>query len=168
MITKDTLLASLQNETRIIKHLVTKIPADRLHWRPTAGQRSVLELTQYLTRAASGIGFYLVNGNRDHSEAQKTEAEQVGLHNVQQALDRQLHRMTELLVGVSSADLANRQCALPWGITAKLGEALLETSVKFLTGYRMQLFLYLKQLGRTELNTANCWAGRDPAPVAVN
>lgn len=167
MITKETLLASLEHETRVVKHLAGKIPADRLSWRPTPGQRSVLELLQYLTRAASGIGFFLVNGNREHSEGQKAESEQVGLHNAQQALDRQMQRMTTLLNGVSSADLANRDCVLPWGMTLKLGDALLETSIKFMTGYRMQLFLYLKELGRTELNTANCWAGRDPVPAAA-
>jgi hypothetical protein len=29
------------------------------------------------------------------------------------------------------------------------------------TAYRMQLFLYLKASGRTELNTLNLWIGRD-------
>jgi hypothetical protein len=43
---------------------------------------------------------------------------------------------------------------------------LLETTVKFLCAYRMQLFLYLKQMGVEGLGTAHAWAGRDPKPQA--
>ena len=31
--------------------------------------------------------------------------------------------------------------------------------------YRMQLFLYLKSCGRSELNTSNLWSGVDPTPA---
>ena len=31
--------------------------------------------------------------------------------------------------------------------------------------YRMQLFLYLKSCGRSELNTSNLWSGEDPTPA---
>jgi hypothetical protein len=47
-----------------------------------------------------------------------------------------------------------------------LGAAIMNSSVKFLAAYRMQLFLYIKQLGRQELSTVQNWGGRDPAPTS--
>ena len=43
----------------------------------------------------------------------------------------------------------------PWG------QAIFATSVRFLCAYRMQLFLYIKQCGATELGTSNAWLGMD-------
>ena len=34
--------------------------------------------------------------------------------------------------------------------------------IKFLVAYRMQLFMYLKGMGRTDLGTPQCWLGADP------
>jgi hypothetical protein len=34
-------------------------------------------------------------------------------------------------------------------------------SLKTLVAYRMQLFLYLKSCGVSEIGPANCWAGVD-------
>jgi len=44
MITRDQLLASMKHETRVIKHLATKVPAGQFDWRPTPKQRSTIEL----------------------------------------------------------------------------------------------------------------------------
>ena len=48
-ITKEQLVASLQNEVRILLHLVSKIDRSQLNYRPTPGQRSTLELLRYLS-----------------------------------------------------------------------------------------------------------------------
>jgi hypothetical protein len=42
-----------------------------------------------------------------------------------------------------------------------LGRALVETTLKWLTAYRMQLFLYAKASGNEKIGTANNWAGVD-------
>ena len=49
MYTKENLIASVENEFRIIKHLAEKIPADTEGYKPTEGQRTTLELLQYLS-----------------------------------------------------------------------------------------------------------------------
>ena len=49
VLTKAELIGSLQNEVRILLHLCTKVDRDRLDYRPTAGQRSTLELLRYLS-----------------------------------------------------------------------------------------------------------------------
>ena len=48
VLTKDELIASLQNEVRILLHLASKIDPNKLDYRPTKKQRSTLELLQYL------------------------------------------------------------------------------------------------------------------------
>lgn len=51
--------------------------------------------------------------------------------------------------------------ALPWGEPVKAGAALINMPLKCLVAYRMQLFLYAKLVGLTELGSANCWVGVD-------
>ena len=41
------------------------------------------------------------------------------------------------------------------------GEALVNMVLCGYAAYRMQLFLYLKAMGREELNTLNLWGGYD-------
>ncbi len=57
---------------------------------------------------------------------------------------------------------------LPTGDTATLGNALMMLPLKWMVGYRMQFFLYLKSAGNTEIWTPNCWMGVDferPVPA---
>ncbi|MCB9934920.1 MAG: hypothetical protein H6840_04425 [Planctomycetes bacterium] len=165
MIQRDELIDSMLEEIRIIKYLARRIPAERLHWRPSPGQRSMHELMQYLTRAGEGITLTLVNGNRDHAERLLKRAESVTARNFEQLMDEQAAGLKRALEGVSHARLANERAAMPWGGPGmSLGAAIMNSGLKFLSAYRMQLFLYLKQLGRQELGTAQCWAGREPAP----
>jgi hypothetical protein len=44
-------------------------------------------------------------------------------------------------------------------VTAKLGRALLDVPVRWMGGYRMQLFLYARAAGNEEIWTPDCWAG---------
>jgi hypothetical protein len=46
VITKDELIASLQHEVRVLLHLASKVDPAKLDYRPTAKQRSLLELLQ--------------------------------------------------------------------------------------------------------------------------
>ncbi len=63
---------------------------------------------------------------------------------------------------ITAEDLET-ETVYPWGEKVKLGRALLEAPLKYLTAYRMQLFLYAKQSG-AEVGTANNWRGVDPKP----
>ena len=47
VLTKSELIASLQNEVRILLHLASKIDRGMLDYRPTPKQRSIIELLQY-------------------------------------------------------------------------------------------------------------------------
>ena len=67
----------------------------------------------------------------------------------------------------------NQEPVLPEGKQIDMGDMgtytlkdwLLRTSLKFLTAYRMQLFLYLKQTTHPEMSTSNCWLGQDAPPA---
>src|ERR1700693_2017250 len=48
VLTKEELIASLQNEVRILVHLAGKVDKAKLDYRPTPKQRSILELLQYM------------------------------------------------------------------------------------------------------------------------
>ena len=48
VLTKDELIASLQNEVRILVHLAGKVDKSKIDYRPSPKQRSTLELLQYM------------------------------------------------------------------------------------------------------------------------
>src|ERR1700745_2391409 len=49
ILTKSELVAALQNESRILLHLASKIDRAQLDYRPTPKQRSTIELLKYLS-----------------------------------------------------------------------------------------------------------------------
>ena len=55
VMTKPELLASLQNEVRILLHLSSKIDRAQLDYRPTPKQRSTIELLKYLSVMGPGL-----------------------------------------------------------------------------------------------------------------
>jgi len=161
VITKDQLVASMRHETEIIKHLAAKIPEDRLDWRPTPGQRSTLELLRYLSNAALLPAVNLVTNDWSHADAMSAEAATVTAETFAAAMDAQMESLEELLDAIDVAEALEKDCTLPWGAPCKQGQGFVDMVLKCLVAYRMQLFLYAKQSGLTELGSANCWVGID-------
>lgn len=167
MITRDELIDAMVHEINVARFIAGKIPADQWNWRPSPSQRSVLELAQYLSRAGVGSLTTHVNGNRNHVDAMVEKANRVTPQTFGAAMESQAAEIRRVLGGVSHERLANDRVTLPWGgAPMSLAAAILNSSLKYLTAYRMQLFLYAKQLSREELGTAQAWAGRDPVPAA--
>jgi hypothetical protein len=77
-------------------------------------------------------------------------------------LDEQIELLCERAARIPEKEFQTRTVVIQDFMTGKLGAILVNTILKFLTGYRMQAFLYLKAAGRSELNSDNCWLGRDP------
>jgi hypothetical protein len=67
---------------------------------------------------------------------------------------------------VPMGDLLNKEITFGWGETQKRGEGLAHP-LRWLVGYRMQLFLYLKAAGNIELKTNDCWHLPKPATPAA-
>lgn len=166
MLTRDQYLQSLKHEMNVCKHLYTKLLPEYLEYRPTPQQRSTFELLQYLSSVAQVTTTCLIND--DWSGVQQL-IDQLKLAEAGQfceAMDRQYETVERMVRDAPESDLTNRMVSLPMrDQKMPLGEALVNFPLKFMTAYKMQLFLYLKSCGRTELSTSNCWVGIDnPRP----
>ncbi|MCA9002782.1 MAG: DinB family protein [Planctomycetes bacterium] len=165
MFDKTDILESLLDEIRIVKHLATKVPAGAWDFRPTEGQRSILETLRYLAFCGMGGAQSMVDGNFDGYHKWCASTENMSAEDIPAALDRQAEAMRELFDSFSNEDFHNKVAKHPMGHELPLGRALLEVPLKWMVGYRMQLFLFLKEAGASELVTPNCWGGVDPAPA---
>jgi hypothetical protein len=166
VLSKPELIASLQNEVRILLHLAGKVDRARLDYRPTPGQRSTLELLQYLTIMGPELLKAARAGTFD--PAAWTAAEQAAKgRDFDQALSAIAeHRgMYPALLGeLSDADF--RAEIDIFGEKTSRGAFIVNLVLGGCAAYRTQLFLYLKASGREELSTMNLWAGADaPAPA---
>lgn len=160
------LLAAMRHECQIIKHLAGKIPPGTLDYRPTPPQRSTLELIRYLTYCAVNPVTAALAGNWDHAPANRARGDALAPEDVPAAMDAQAEALAARLAPITDTDLVERTAKLPWGAEVPLGEALIQMGVKPLAAYRMQLFLYCKAAGASELTAANCWIGIDrPTPA---
>lgn len=166
---KDELHESIQLELHILEHLFNKIPQDNLlamDYRPSPGQRSLLELLRYLSYAGIGGCLAAVEGGFDGFRRVAARAEDMPAEELPAALARQKEEIAELFAGLSDEDLATRRSKNPLGQEMSLGKALLELPFRWLVAYRMQLFLYAKANG-ADLWTPDCWYGihrERPAP----
>ena len=161
VLTKQELIGSLQNEVRILLHLASKIDRDRLDYRPSAKQRSTLELLQYLSimgpeliRAAkSGQFDVAVWTAAEHASKERDFDQTVA------AISAQKKEYASLLGDVSDADF--RAEVTMFGQPSSRGAFITNLVLGGCAAYRTQLFLYLKACGREELGTMNLWAGVD-------
>lgn len=166
---KDELHESIQLELHILEHLFNEIPKDNLlamEYRPSPGQRSLLELLRYLSYAGIGGCLAAVEGGFDGFRRVAARAEDMPAEEFPAALARQKEEITELFAGLEDEDLATRRSKNPLGQEMSLGKALLELPFRWLVAYRMQLFLYAKANG-ADLWTPDCWYGihrERPAP----
>jgi len=162
MLTRDQLLDFFRYESRLLAFLGRKAQPEHLSFRPTPGQRSLLELMEYVASTGITSAMALVNGNWDHAKECQDRASGISSgEEFAQRVEAQEDKLIELIEGLSEEELATREVALPWGDKMTLGAALIAMPHTFMTAYRMQLFLYLKQAGLSHLTTYEAWAGVD-------
>jgi len=164
-LTKDELVGALNNEVRLLLHLISKVEPAMLDYRPTPKQRSLLELLQYLTifgpihtRAILAPAFDM-DAWRAAWAAGEAAAKTMGLEQVRDAIGKLPATLGDLIRGCSEGDL--RAGIEMFGPAASRGSQLVHLVLCHYTAYRMQVFLYLKSCGREELSTWNLWAGVD-------
>jgi hypothetical protein len=165
VLTRDELIAALQNEVRILLHLASKVEPAMLDFRPTPKQRSVLELLQYLTimgpihlRAVKAEAFDL-DAWRNMWNSGEAAAKAMNLGQVRDVIGGHPALFAELLGSCSDADL--RAEIEMFGSKASRGSMFVSLVLCHYAAYRTQLFLYLKACGHEELGTMNLWAGMD-------
>jgi hypothetical protein len=166
MLTTDEFASAMRGEVRLLLHLVSKVAPEMLEYRPTAGQRSLLELLQYLTivgpihtRACLREGPFDMAAWRAAWTEGKAEAAKLDLTGVQESIGGQSGLFTDLMAGESDEQLQEQ--TEMFGSRATRRVWLVRLVLNHLAAYRMQLFLSLKACGRTELDTVNLWAGMD-------
>jgi hypothetical protein len=166
VLTKSELIASLQNEVRILLHLASKIDGASLDYRPTPKQRSTIELLKYLSIMGPELIKATKNGKFDPPTwmaAEKTAAAR-DFDQTLAAIGAQTEAYQTLLGDMSDADLRGE--IEMFGSKTTRGAFVTNLVLCGCAAYRTQLFLYLKACGREELSTMNLWAGMDaPAPV---
>jgi hypothetical protein len=153
---------SLTNELVIIRHLAAKLAESDLSYRPTPGQRTTLELLQYMSFVFSTFIESVITGDASLYKQNQEAAKAVTLTTFDGVLADQQAKISSLILPLTAEQLAE-----PVDIWRLAPRALHFLSVlKWAVGYKMQLFLYLKATGHSELSTMNLWRGTDPEPKA--
>jgi len=149
-------------ECDVTKHLFAKLPREdwqaTLAYRPTESQRSTLELLRFLSFCGFAGCLTCVEGNYGSWQRLSARADEMEADDFPVAMDRQKGEIAEILDGLTEEDLATRTAKNPPGQELILGRAFLDVPARWLTGYRMQLFLYARALG-ADVWTPDCWYG---------
>ena len=161
MFTPRDFLASLAHETAILRHLHSKADPARAEWSPGEGHRNTIDLLRYISWCASVPVEALLAGDWSCATAAVERASTMTFDEFPARLDEQMEKIETLLAGVSDDDYLTREGKLPWGEPVKLGPGLVNTSLKFLTAYRLQFFQHVKSTSAPEIGTANAWMGID-------
>ncbi len=161
VLTKEELIAALQNEVRILVHLAGKVDKSMVDYRPAPKQRSILELLRYMTIMGPNLVGFIKAGTFDGAvwSAADATAKTMTFDQAVAALEKQSGEYARLLSGWTDADFRGEVDF--FGAKASRGSHLVFLVVSGHAAYRTQLFLYLKACGREELTTMNLWGGAD-------
>jgi hypothetical protein len=165
VLTKDELIAALTHEVHVLRHLISKIDASTVDYRPTPKQRSSIEVVRYLVMQGPVLSNAIKAGAFDGAAwgAAQAEVDAADLAGLDAMLATQPAWFAEHIGAMSDEDFRG---------TIRLFAGPMSRGVHFVTlvlanyaAYRTQLFCYLKLCGRDELGTMNLWGGKD-APAA--
>ncbi|MCW3103029.1 MAG: hypothetical protein JWO09_1469 [Bacteroidetes bacterium] len=160
---KKHLIENIEREITLLKELAVHVEEKDLEFRPVEKVRSTLELMQYLS-SIGGVIFRWMIKNDITPEDRKKIAEHrstLTLANFQERLDEDLRVMKMYLSGISEEELLTKEVELPWKEKMVLGNAIINCPIKWLATYRMELFLYLKMNGHSELGTKDAWVPKE-------
>ena len=161
MITREQLASAMTRECDICVHLFGKLGPESYEYRPSSGQRSTVELLRYLAMCGIGGIRWFDEGNlavwKDYSARMAGMSPEA----FPEEMVRQKRAIEEFFAATSEETLTTKEARLPTGDRMPLGAAIMNGPLKWLTAYKLQLFLYAKFNGATEIGTANAWAGID-------
>jgi len=165
MTNKEQILKSIEKEFKIIDHLYSKIPEGKSDFKPCENTRTIIELLRYITWCGLGTLKTFIDGDEDSPNYEMykellEKSKSMRFEDFPEAMNKQLEEIKILFEKFDDKDLLEKMVMMPNQEKYPLGESIIDTSVKHLTAYRMQLYIYLKILG-VKLNTVNCWLGED-------
>lgn len=161
MITKQQFVENILTEIQIIKHLFEKIPASSLEYKPTEKQRTMVELLGYLATGPRAATQVIKKADRTLFGALAGEYGEITADNFLEKIDEAGADIKTAIESMTGAEL-NEEIDL-WGSgeVSPRSQFLLQMVLESFVAYKMQLFLYIKSAGNTEIYTSNLWAGRD-------
>ena len=168
VLTKQELIAALRKEVQILLHLAGKLDIMQLDYRPTAKQRSAIELLRYLTVMGPAL-VLMARNNAFDGAAWKAELEAADKRNLDQTLavlEKQPEVYERLLGEMTDADFRAEMTGFDGSKLSK-GLFIVNYVLAGHAAYRTQLFLYLKSCGQEQLGTTNLWRGVDAAMQPV-
>jgi len=160
---KEVLLNSLIKELLIVKRLSTKIAEEHSNYRVKEGVRSNLELCQYLSTAGTSIlGFWMKSDDRDYKTyfaELSSYSNRLTIAEIPAAMDAQVELAKQLFSQFSEEELWSKQVGLPWDPSNQftLAQGILDIGIKWMTAYKLQLFLSIKMNSKEVLNTGDAW-----------
>lgn len=132
-----------------------------MSYRPSASQRSMLELMRYQSMCGLGGAHAMRDGNWDQYRVLAKESEAMEPGGFEAAMDRQAEGLRTFFGELTDEAFETQTAKTPMGEELPLGRTLLELPLKWMTAYRMQMYLYCKQAGNEDIWTPNCWVGVD-------
>jgi hypothetical protein len=163
MYTKENFLNTVTHEFSVIKHLAEKVPPQTEGYKPTEKQRTTLELLRYISVVFGVAAKAIVTGDMSVFGTDMPASANTSLENFSEMMDKQLMLITELVSPMSDEDMAMTMNMFNQGEKPK-GVYLIESVMKWIVAYKMQLFLYIKASGNSTISTSNLWAGVDMPP----
>jgi hypothetical protein len=157
MFSTEAFIKSYQTDSSICARLYGKIPAGGLDYRPTQGQRTTLELLRYISKGPYNGVRRIVAGDWTLGKPAVELSKDMPASDFVAMMHWQSDEVARIVREANPIDLEEGYVLLPWGENSKRGEALVNYPLKWLTAYRMQLFLYLKAAGAPELATPDLW-----------
>ena len=161
MITKDHLLNSLLRECTICLHLIDKVRPEHLSYRPTPGQRSIEELLRYMSYCVVSALDGMSTGDWKGFAACRERANARPVTELRTMMEEQLDGIRAFFAAAGEEAMVSQEVKVPGGGTLPLAAAIMDGPLKWITAYKMQLFLYLKSAGVENLGTTNVWGGFD-------
>lgn len=157
---KEHLTKSLLRETASLKKLAAIIEEKDLEYRQGEKIRSTLELMQYLSGIGSVMLRWLIKNDITSEDWAAIRAYRATLtiENFKERIEEQEKEIIDWMNSITEEDLINKMATLPTKEELPLGAAIINTSIKWLATYRMQLFFNLKANGRPELGTRDAWS----------
>lgn len=159
---KDLIISAIAREIAVIVPLGKQVKREDLSFRLFKGGRTIEETMRYLTWCSVSITKYYLDNETSLQQAYTHYQKKYESYPIEEFIPvmyKQFKEIRLLFTEVTDEDLKYKQVDTAWKETMPLGEAILQTTLKYLTAYRMQLFLMLKAAGHNDLNTLDCWIG---------
>ena len=157
MISKEAFIGSVLHEFAVINHLAAKLSEKDVSYRPSEKQRSILETLQYISIIVGATIESVVSGDKTIFTKEAERVKDLKLEDFAPAMSAQAEKIKSL-VGAMTDEQLNEEVDF-WVKQSRALHCMM--ALKFAVAYKMQLFLFMKAAGHTELSTMNAWAGAD-------